>query len=102
MFLTRSDFIYNNSLSAYLAEIKGDVKYKNAAIASATWIKTQTLGSNNIVLDSVSGANCARSPNTWIFTYNSGKFIEGLSVLADITKDDQWKKLYIWTLFCVL
>ena len=28
-----------------------------------------------------------------LFTYNSGKFIEGLEVLYDVTKDTQWRDL---------
>ncbi|KAF8160009.1 endo-1,6-alpha-mannosidase [Crassisporium funariophilum] len=81
------------TLSAYLAETTGQAKYKDAAILSAKWIRAQNINGGNIVLDSVSGANCARSPATWIFTYNSGKFVEGLAVLFDVTKDNQWNQL---------
>ncbi|KAF9263891.1 hypothetical protein L218DRAFT_1031611 [Marasmius fiardii PR-910] len=81
-------------LSAYLAEITGDAKYKNAAILSAQWIKAHNINSGNIVLDTVNGHDCSRSPASWLFTYNSGKFIEGLSVLAAITGDSQWTSLY--------
>jgi hypothetical protein len=76
-----------------LAEITKDAKYKNAAILSANWIKAHNMN-GNIVLDSVNGHDCSRSPSTWLFTYNSGKFIEGLSVLADVTGDAQWRTLW--------
>ncbi|KAF9564880.1 hypothetical protein CPC08DRAFT_218746 [Agrocybe pediades] len=83
------------TLSAYLAEATGDSKYTNAAILSATWMKNHNLNSNFIALDTESGADCSRSPASWIFTYNSGKFIEGLSVLFDVTKDAQWNQLML-------
>ena len=82
-------------LSAYLAEATKETKYKNAAIRSAKWIKAHMISPNNVVLDSLNGASCARSASSWIFTYNSGKVIEGLSVLHDITKDAQWDKLSV-------
>ncbi|KAF8074659.1 endo-1,6-alpha-mannosidase [Lyophyllum atratum] len=82
-------------LSASLAEITGDKKYTNAAIASANWIQVHNLKSGSIVLDSVNGQDCSRSPATWLFTYNSGKFIEGLSILADVTHDSRWRNLMI-------
>ncbi|PFH53228.1 hypothetical protein AMATHDRAFT_137824 [Amanita thiersii Skay4041] len=81
--------------SAYLAEITGDSKYRDAAILSAQWIKNHNINPNNIVLDTVNGHDCSRSPSTWLFTYNSGKYIEGLSVLADVTGDNSWRTLMI-------
>lgn len=50
---------------------------------------------DNAVLDTVNAHDCSRSPANWIFTYNAGKFIEGLSVLADVTGDAQWRTLYV-------
>ena len=52
------------------------------------------MNTDDIVLDTVSAADCSRSPATWIFTYNTGKFIEGLSVLESVTGDSQWNELY--------
>ncbi|KAF5362450.1 hypothetical protein D9756_002730 [Leucocoprinus leucothites] len=83
--------------SALLAEITGDSKYTNAAILSAQWIRNLNINSNNIVLDTVNGHDCSRSPASWLFTYNSGKFLEGLSVLADVTGDSQWRTLMVNT-----
>lgn len=80
-------------MSAFLAEITKDEKYMNAAVLSAGWIKAHNV-KNNVVLDTVSAHDCSRSPSSWIFTYNSGKFIEGLSVLADVTGNSEWRDLY--------
>ncbi|KAK0444713.1 endo-1,6-alpha-mannosidase [Armillaria borealis] len=82
-------------LSAFLADTTGDSKYTNAAIQSARWMQALQINSNGIILDSLSGHDCSRSPATWLFTYNSGKFIEGLSVLANVTNDDTWSNLLV-------
>ncbi|SJL17772.1 uncharacterized protein ARMOST_21334 [Armillaria ostoyae] len=83
------------TLSAFLADITGDSKYTNAAIQSARWMQALQINSNGIILDSLNGHDCSRSPATWLFTYNSGKFIEGLSVLANVTNDDTWSNLLV-------
>ncbi|PBK98862.1 endo-1,6-alpha-mannosidase [Armillaria gallica] len=83
------------TLSAFLADITGDPKYTNAAIQSARWMQALQINSNGILLDSINGHDCSRSPATWLFTYNSGKFIEGLSVLANVTNDDTWSNLLV-------
>lgn len=82
------------TLSAYLAEVTGESKYKDAAILSANWIVAHRYDhTNNIVTDSIDAAGCSKSAASWTFTYNSGKFIEGLSVLAAVTGDPQWTAL---------
>ncbi|KII85643.1 hypothetical protein PLICRDRAFT_178686 [Plicaturopsis crispa FD-325 SS-3] len=83
------------ALSAYLAEVTGDSKYTNAAILSATWIKAHNLNSDYLVLDTVNAQDCSKSPATELFTYNSGKYVEGLSVLAAVTGDSQWTDLLV-------
>ncbi|PBK59043.1 endo-1,6-alpha-mannosidase [Armillaria solidipes] len=83
------------TLSAFLADITGDSKYTNAAIQSARWMQALQINSNGIILDSLNGHDCSRSPATWLFTYNSGKFIEGLSVLANVTNDVTWSNLLV-------
>ncbi|KAJ3762715.1 endo-1,6-alpha-mannosidase [Lentinula raphanica] len=80
-------------LSAFLAETTGDATYTNAAILSAKWIQNLQINANGIVLDSVDGADCTRSAASWLFTYNSGKYLEGLSVLKDVTGDSAWTDL---------
>ncbi|KAJ3844972.1 endo-1,6-alpha-mannosidase [Lentinula raphanica] len=81
------------TLSAFLAETTGDATYTNAAILSAKWIQNLQINANGIVLDSVDGADCTRSAASWLFTYNSGKYLEGLSVLKDVTGDSAWTDL---------
>lgn len=83
------------TLGAYLADATGDSKYANAASAAATWIRSHNINSDNIVLDTVNGHDCSTSPSSWLFTYNSGKYIEGLSVLADVTGDSSWRDLAV-------
>ncbi|KAJ7663952.1 endo-1,6-alpha-mannosidase [Mycena polygramma] len=82
-------------VSAFLAEYTKDAKYTTAAILSANWIKAHNINANDLVLDTVNAFDCSTSPATWLFTYNSGKYIEGLSVLAAVTGDAQWSTLMI-------
>lgn len=82
-------------LSAFLAEITGDQKYTNAAIQSANWMRSLNINSQNLALDTVNAHDCSRSPDSWIFTYNSGKLIEGLGVLSHVTGDNQWDTLCV-------
>ncbi|KIJ65237.1 hypothetical protein HYDPIDRAFT_111167 [Hydnomerulius pinastri MD-312] len=79
------------TLSAYLAEATHNSTYQDSAIAAATWMKTLNMNSDGLALDTINANDCSRSPPTWLFTYNSGKLIEGLSVLADITGDQSWR-----------
>ncbi|KAJ4482521.1 endo-1,6-alpha-mannosidase [Lentinula aciculospora] len=81
------------TLSAFLAETTGDATYTNAAILSAQWSQNLQINADGIVLDTVDGADCTRSPATWLFTYNSGKYLEGLSILKDVTADSAWTSL---------
>ncbi|KAJ3875406.1 glycosyl hydrolase family 76-domain-containing protein [Lentinula edodes] len=81
------------TLSAYLAETTGDSTYTAAATLSAQWIQNLQISSSGIVLDGVSGADCTCTAASWLFTYNSGKYIEGLSVLKDVTGAAIWKSL---------
>ncbi|KAJ3732041.1 endo-1,6-alpha-mannosidase [Lentinula guzmanii] len=81
------------TLSAFLAETTGDATYTNAAILSAQWIQNLQINTDGIVLDTVDGADCTRSPASWLFTYNTGKYLEGLSVLKDVTGNSAWTTL---------
>ncbi|KAJ7777112.1 endo-1,6-alpha-mannosidase, partial [Mycena metata] len=83
------------TLSAFLADYTKNDTYTSAAILSANWIKSHNINSDNLVLDTVNATDCSTSPATWLFTYNSGKYIEGLSVLAAVTGDSQWSTLMI-------
>ncbi|KAJ3977497.1 endo-1,6-alpha-mannosidase [Lentinula raphanica] len=81
------------TLSAFLAETTSNATYKNAAILSAQWIQNLQISDSGIVLDGVNAVDCTRTPASWLFTYNSGKYLEGLSVLKDITGAANWKSL---------
>ncbi|KAJ3992205.1 endo-1,6-alpha-mannosidase [Lentinula boryana] len=81
------------TLSAYLAETTSNATYTNAAILSAQWIQNLQINENGIILDGVSGEDCTRTAASWLFTYNSGKYLEGLSVLKDVTGAAIWKSL---------
>ncbi|KIY44059.1 endo-1,6-alpha-mannosidase [Fistulina hepatica ATCC 64428] len=82
-------------LSAALAEATGNDTYIAAAVQSATWIRDCNMNEDYIVLDTVDGETCIRSSATELFTYNSGKYIEGLSYLKDMTEDDTWEWLMV-------
>jgi predicted alpha-1,6-mannanase (GH76 family) len=78
------------TLSAFLANTTtANAEFEKAAIASANWVRTQNLNDEGLALDGINGHDCSR-PNEWMFTYNQGKVIEGLAVLADVTRDQQW------------
>ncbi|KAE9399367.1 endo-1,6-alpha-mannosidase [Gymnopus androsaceus JB14] len=81
------------TLSAFLAEATSDDTYTDAATLSAQWIQNLQINSDGIVLDSVDGEDCTRSASSWLFTYNSGKALEGLSVLKDVTGNTAWTDL---------
>ncbi|KAI0717506.1 glycoside hydrolase family 76 protein [Cerioporus squamosus] len=78
------------TLSAYLAKETGQSQYTNAAIAASNWIRNANTNANNIVLDTIHAKDCSRSAASWLFTYNSGKYIEGTNVLASVTGDSSW------------
>lgn len=64
--------------------------YHDAASLSAQFIKAQ-LYNGTIVLHGISLSDC--SPNTDVATHNSGLFIEGLSVLTNYTRSEEWTPL---------
>lgn len=79
-------------LSARLYEKTDNQTYANAAELSAQFITSQ-LYNGTIILDSVSLMDCSLGHD--LVTYNSGLFIEGLSVYADITRNATWTTLYV-------
>lgn len=56
-------------------------------------MKAHNVNADDILLDTVDAHDCTTSPANELFTYNSGKYIEGLSVLATVTGDAQWTTL---------
>ncbi|KAL1747741.1 glycoside hydrolase family 76 protein [Schizophyllum fasciatum] len=82
------------TLSAFLGEATGDAKYITAAMLSANWVRDLNM-KDNLVLDTIHTTDCSRSPDNWLFTYNSGKFLEGLEVLVDLTDDEGYRSLAV-------
>ncbi|KAI0074074.1 hypothetical protein K474DRAFT_1710153 [Panus rudis PR-1116 ss-1] len=75
------------ALSAHLYEATKDNKYGDAAELSAAFIKNH-LYNGTIIMDTITLAGCAN--NGLSVTYNSGFFIEGLSVYANVTGNSTW------------
>ncbi|PBK84200.1 hypothetical protein ARMGADRAFT_974338 [Armillaria gallica] len=73
-------------VSALLAEATSNQTYLNAAIESANFIQSHLLNPSNIVWESIS-SNASCSVNSWENPYASGIFIEGLVILANITRN---------------
>jgi len=90
------------ALSAYLAELTHNPMYTDSAIAAAAWMQTLNMNDDGLALDTISANDCSRSPATELFTYNSGKLIEGLSVLSDVTNDEGWQNFLLNTTTAVL
>ncbi|KZV90632.1 Six-hairpin glycosidase [Exidia glandulosa HHB12029] len=85
------------TLSAYLAEATGDQKYTDAAKAAYGYITTQLMQDNpNIPTDTLVLSDCGT--NNWIFTYNTGKFVEGAIVLTQVTKDETYREQALKTI----
>ncbi|KAF8304744.1 Six-hairpin glycosidase [Clavulina sp. PMI_390] len=72
------------TLSAWLYEATGNTQYLNAAVAAYGAITRNLYDtSTNLINDSLDVTTC--SGPDWVFTYNSGKFIEGTAVLGAVT-----------------
>ncbi|PBK61081.1 hypothetical protein ARMSODRAFT_1025983 [Armillaria solidipes] len=90
------------TLSALLAEATSHQMYLDAAIDSANVIQSHLLNPSNIVLDPVlSMSNESCSVDSTVYSYNSGIFIEGLVVLADITRNASTEVLLRSTIVAV-
>ncbi|KIJ55510.1 hypothetical protein M422DRAFT_151671 [Sphaerobolus stellatus SS14] len=86
------------TVSAYLAEATEDLKYLDAATLSQQFIVNH-LYANSLALDTISGRasdNCALSAP--LFTYNSGKFVEGLSIISALTGNTSTQNLMVATI----
>jgi predicted alpha-1,6-mannanase (GH76 family) len=75
------------SLSAYLAQATGAAKYTQAAYAAGGWIARANTNAAGLPLDTINGRTCARSDASWVFTYNAGKYVEGLTALYGATRN---------------
>ncbi|KAK0482987.1 hypothetical protein EDD18DRAFT_1362252 [Armillaria luteobubalina] len=73
-------------VSALLAEATSNQTYLDAAIESATFIQSHLLNPSNTVMDFLSSNTSQHcSLDTSAFSTNTGIFVEGLVILADIT-----------------
>ncbi|KZV60401.1 hypothetical protein PENSPDRAFT_620058 [Peniophora sp. CONT] len=79
------------TLSAYLYEATGSQQYLTAAQESADFMQFHMLKPGGYVYDSYDVAKCAADNGT--VTYNSGWFVEGLSVLANVTQNSTQAQL---------
>ncbi|KAK0435923.1 uncharacterized protein EV420DRAFT_1227377, partial [Desarmillaria tabescens] len=82
-------------MSALLAEATSNQTYLDAVIESANFVQLHLLNPSNIVVDSISlKSNNSCSIDPTLVSCNSGIFIEGLVVLADITHNTSTESLY--------
>ncbi|KZV98357.1 Six-hairpin glycosidase [Exidia glandulosa HHB12029] len=78
------------TLSAYLAEATGEKKYTTAAQRAFTYITDHLILKDKAIPgDGLGLGSCKK--NNWVFTYNTGKFVEGAIILSHITKDAKYK-----------
>ncbi|KAH7100691.1 Six-hairpin glycosidase [Auriculariales sp. MPI-PUGE-AT-0066] len=85
------------TLSVYLAEATNDTKYIDHAKAAYEFITTVLFRDDpNIPLDGMSLGDC--SANNWVFTYNTGKFIESAFGLSRLTNDDKYRQQALKTI----
>ena len=82
-----------NRVSAYLYEATKNQTYRDAASSSQRFIQTQLMDTTTgLVRDLIDLSNC-RYENELILTYNTGLYLEAVSVLWDITRDNNLKKM---------
>ncbi|KAK0504473.1 hypothetical protein EDD18DRAFT_1133938 [Armillaria luteobubalina] len=95
-------FGLSSSVSALLAEVTSNQTYLDAAIESASFIQSHLLNpSSNIAWYSMStNGTCSLQPED--VSYDSGIFIEGLAVLANITHNVSTETLLRSTVVAVV
>jgi hypothetical protein len=79
-------------LSAHLAEVTQNQTYTDAAILAATFLENHLANDLLLIQNSINLSNCDVDDTTFWSSY-TGAAIEGLSVLADVTKDGHWYDL---------
>ncbi|KAK7688606.1 hypothetical protein QCA50_008144 [Cerrena zonata] len=97
------------ALSAYLYELTGNQTYHDSAILSHTFIQSHLYNvSRGCIMDNFEIQQC-RPDNDWASTYDTGLYLEGLSVLANTINNstltkiadqiaiDSMKKTSLWT-----
>lgn len=79
-------------VSAHLAELTKETKYRDAAILSAKFMQAHMITASDLVIDSVTASasgNCNRDET--LHSVYAGWVFEGFSVLADVTSDSSWR-----------
>ncbi|KAJ3489917.1 hypothetical protein NLI96_g1806 [Meripilus lineatus] len=74
-------------LSAHLSELTGNTTYRDAAELSATFIKNN-LYNGTVILDSIDLQSCNVTTDT--LSSDSGFYIEGLTIHANLTQSQEW------------
>ncbi|PBK61090.1 hypothetical protein ARMSODRAFT_897217, partial [Armillaria solidipes] len=83
-------------VSALLAEATSNQTYLDAAIESASFIQSHLLDPSNTVMAFMSSKlNESCSVYTTAYSPNTGIFLEGLIILADITCNTSTEALYV-------
>ena len=83
------------SLSARLLERTGDPKYRTAVELSAQFVKSH-LYNGAVILDTITLSDCQNTNQ--VITYNTGYFLEGLSIYVNVTGNSTWSTLYVFAL----
>ncbi|KAK7688601.1 hypothetical protein QCA50_008139 [Cerrena zonata] len=75
------------ALSAYLYEMTGNLAYQDSAKLAHTFTQSHLYdATRGCITDNYNIQQC-QTQNDWAFTYDTGLYLEGLSVLANTTKD---------------
>lgn len=82
-------------LSAYLYELTKNETYHTSATLSHSFVQLHLYNASlGIFVDNYDLLQC-RPSNDWAFTYDTGLYLEGLTVLAHATNDPQLVQLCV-------
>ncbi|KAI3605511.1 glycoside hydrolase family 76 protein [Moniliophthora roreri] len=90
--------------SALLAEATGNQTYLDAAIESANFFHAHLYNVNNVVMDSISASSNDSCPTNGAGgdSWSTGYLVEGLAILASITKNPETEQLLRQTIYATL
>ncbi|KAG8917702.1 hypothetical protein FRC02_002912 [Tulasnella sp. 418] len=85
------------TLSGYLAECTGELKYTETALQCAHFIKTWMIDpTTSLIKDCTIDVKAVQELSGAVLSCHlTGAVIEGFSVLASVTSDDEWRTLAI-------
>lgn len=87
-------------LSAYLYEITGNQTFYDSANLSHTFMQSHLYNdTRGCVTDDLLLSQCQSSNIFWKLTHNTGLYLEGLSVFANVTNDSTLIQLYVLVQF---